>query len=642
MAFINVCEVSKQFGVHVVLEKASLTVHAGESVGLVGPNGAGKTTLFRLIAGELSPDSGTVTIARGSRIGYLRQEQPPADVRTVYDEAAEAFAGLHRLEHRLHQLGDQIATTHDPGELKERMAAYERVNSGFIAAGGHSYPARIGEVLGGLGFSLSDYHRPLNSLSGGERCRVALARLLLEDQPVLLLDEPTNHLDIDAVRWLEKFLAGHRGCIVLVSHDRYLLDRVCGRIVELSNRTLTGYSGNYSTYAQTKAIRELTQQRQFAQDQEFIAKERAYIAKHLAGQRSNQAKGRRTRLERRLEAGEFVTEAPSQRRAARIEFAGRRQSEQVVLRCDELCVGIGERALVRGLTAQVAAGDRLGITGPNGTGKTTLLRTLLGEIPPLAGAFELSVRLRVGYHAQAELDLDGAKRLVDEIRGVRPDFTEQQARSYLALFLFRGDDVFKPLGVLSGGEQSRVRLAKLILSEPDLLILDEPTNHLDIPSRDALEQALNEFPGTIVAVSHDRYFLDRVAKRMLVIRPEGHRLLPGNYSNYIAQLEAESARPSQSAPAQKKPDPSLAVAGPVAAARPQGPDTSKYNHLSIEKLEEMVVEREIKLAELQQRFGDPALYKEPDALEELQEDIEALSDELAVIDAAWHERVAEQ
>lgn len=664
MAGVTVSGVSKQFGGQIVLDDVSLQINPGEVAGLIGLNGAGKTTLFRLIAREIAPDMGTITYARGAQVAYFRQEQPPTAGRTVYDEAAEAFAALHALETRMHDLAERMSAATDEAALKALMASYERLNGEFLAGGGHSARAKIAEVLGGLGFSTTDYDRALTSLSGGERCRAALARLLLEDKPILLLDEPTNHLDIDAVRWLENYLSKYRGSVLLVSHDRYLLDRVCTRIVELSDRKLTGYSGNYSTYAETKAVRELTVQRQYEQDQEFIAKERAYIAKHLAGQRSQQAKGRRTRLERRLDAGELVTSTSASKQSARIQFAETAVRDAVVLRCDELSISVGEQSLVRHMNLQVSGGERIGITGPNGTGKTTLLRTILGELPAQSGRIEMSPKLTVGYYAQAAVKLDPTRTILDEVRAAR-SMSELQARSYMAQFLFRGNDVFKTLGVLSGGEQSRVRLATLILSAPDILVLDEPTNHLDIPSREALEEALTGFNGTVIAVSHDRYFLDQLADRLLVIRPEGHRIFTGNYSEYVAQLEAEAAqraaRAAESSSGKSR-EKSASTAGKSkgitsakgssatksnsASARAKdgnsGPDTSAYNHLSIEQLEEMVMEREIKLAEMQQRFGDPALYKDPEARAELEEEIAYLSEELSVIDAAWHERAEGQ
>ncbi|MEK6799555.1 MAG: ABC-F family ATP-binding cassette domain-containing protein, partial [Planctomycetota bacterium] len=515
------------------------------------------------------------------------------------------------------------------------------------AAGGHTFEARLAEILGGLGFTKEDHDRPTSVLSGGQRCRAALAKLLLEDKPLLLLDEPTNHLDIDAVRWLEKFLTAHQGGAVVISHDRYLLDRLCQRIIEVERGQASSFPGNYTNYAQTKARRALTQERQFEKDQAFITKERAYIAKHLAGQRSQQAKGRRTRLNRQLADGELVTESVGKQQSAKISFQTRDTrgpSETEILRCDDLTVGFDGKPLFAGLSLQVRVGERFCVTGPNGTGKTTMLRVLMGELPPMTGTFSFSPRVRIGYYAQSPSDMEPARSIIDEIRSACTHLGEHQARSYLARFLFRGNDVFKPLGALSGGEQSRVRLATLILQRPDVLVLDEPTNHLDIPSREVLEEALHEFPGAIIAVSHDRYFLDQVAERLLVMRPEGHRVYEGNYSFYLRELEAAqeaaSARPARrpSAPrSTKSATPKKGYDKNSAARKKKGP--SPFDRLTVEKIEAIIIEKETKLAELQARFGDPAVCRDPEALEELQEEIDAVAAELTEADAAWRERI---
>ncbi|MBI4718585.1 MAG: ABC-F family ATP-binding cassette domain-containing protein [Planctomycetes bacterium] len=431
MGVVTVHGVSKQYGTKVVLDGVSLELHSGETVGLVGANGAGKTTLFRLIAGVEPPDTGTVTRARGLEVGYLEQEPAVALDRSLHDEVGSVFDELLALERRMHEVSEELAACHDQPHAAELMAAYDRLHAQFVAAGGHTFETRLHEILGGLGFSSADYALSMAVLSGGQKCRAALAKLLLEDKPFLLLDEPTNHLDIDAVRWLEKFLAGHRGGAVVISHDRYLLDRLCDRIVEVEHRRTASYPGNYSNFAQVKAVRLLTQERQYEKDAEFIRKERDFIARHLAGQRSKEAKGRRTRLERRMSAGEFVTEAPQARRRARIAFDRSEVRGGEVLRCDDLAMAYGAKRLFSGVSLQVHAGDRLGITGPNGTGKTTLLKIILGDIQPAEGAVERDARVRVGYYGQEHLELDENRTIVDEIRAARTDFTEPQARSYL-------------------------------------------------------------------------------------------------------------------------------------------------------------------------------------------------------------------
>ncbi len=642
MAVVTVQSVTKQFGTHVVLDGVSLDIHPGETVGLVGANGAGKTTLFRIITGEVEPDQGQVSVAKGTQVGHLRQEPDVGLDRTLHDEVGSAFADLLALEHKLHGISEKMAAHHDGPELQRLMAEYERVNQRFIHEGGYTFEHRLGEILGGLGFTQADYALPVRILSGGQKCRAALAKLLLRDPELLLLDEPTNHLDIDAVRWLERFLGAHQGGAVIISHDRYLLDRLADRIIEVERAGVRSYKGNYSTFAETKELRLLTEQRQYEKDKAFIEKEKEFIARHLAGQRTNEAKGRRTRLERRLGAGEFVTDAPTSMRAARLTFSSHlstRSDGTTVMRCDDLSMGFGDKRLFDGLNFQVRDKERLGITGPNGVGKSTLLRIILGQLAPTSGGVEIDSRRRVGYYDQEHRDLDPNRTIVEEIRTIRREMSEESARSYLARFLFFGNDVFKPLGKLSGGEQSRVRLAKLILDAPDVLILDEPTNHLDIPSREALEEALLHYEGTVLTISHDRYFLDRIVDRLLVIRPEGWRMFAGNYSLYIETIEREEAEraAAETAARASKAKSERAESKGAAAARPVR-KTSQYDHLSADELEAMVIDREERLAALNTRFADPAIMRDIDALQRLKADIQAAQDELAEIDAAWHER----
>lgn len=655
MALVTIQNVTKQFGTQIVLDKASMDLHAGQTVGLVGANGAGKTTLFRMIAKEFPPDLGTVTTARGTEIGYLKQEPNLRLDCTLHDEVGSVFADLLDLEHRLHKLSAELAEGHDGPDFQRLMTDYDRLHEQFVAAGGHTFEQRLNEILGGLGFEPADYDRSMSVMSGGERCRAALAKMLLEDKQLLLLDEPTNHLDIDAVRWLEKFLGAHRGGAVIISHDRYLLDRLCDRIVEVANRRATNYPGNYTNYAETKARLELTQERDHEKHTTFIAKERDYIARHLAGQRSQQAKGRRTRLERQLAAGELVTDLPQRKARTKLDFGDKEAFAGTVLRCDDLAMSFGETTLFRDLTFQVRGGERLGITGPNGTGKTTLLRVLLGQHQPTGGTFEFARRLKIAYYAQDTAALDPTRTLVEEIRSIRPEFLDGAARDYLARFLFRGQDAFKLIGSLSGGEQSRVRLAGLMLSTPDVLFLDEPTNHLDIPSREVLEEALSDFSGTVITVSHDRYFLDRVVDRLLVMRREGCRHFAGNYSFYIEQLDGERSATASAAASAKK------VAARVASkeashntSNTASPGKSKskskgkpkesrgpspYDRLSAAELEAMLIERESRNATLQERFGDPAVCRDPKRLAGLESEVEALTAEIAAIDAAWQHRV---
>jgi len=645
MGVIDLRNINKQFGTQIVLRDVSLEVFPGEVVGLVGANGAGKTTLFRIIAGELAPDTGELVRQRNLQIGYLTQEPAVSLDNTLHDEVAGSCVELLALERRMHAVADEIAAKADDPQLEELMATYERLSRRFIAAGGHDFETRMHEILGGLGFKPAEYDTPLRHLSGGQKCRTALAKLLLTDSTYLLLDEPTNHLDIEAVTWLEKFLANHRGGAVVISHDRYLLDRLCKRIVELESAGVRVYSGNYSTYVEAKDRRILTEARQFEKDQAFIEKERAFIAKHLAGTRTKEAKGRRTRLERRLQAGEFVTDVEKKRQTSKIVFGGGEERGDTVLRVDDLTMGFTEKPLFRDLSVQVFAGDRFGITGPNGVGKTTLLRILIDELEPQTGTVEWGPKLRTAHYAQEPAALDASRTVLEELRAASTALTEQDARNYLARFLFRGDDVFKPLGALSGGEQSRVRMASLILQNPDVLILDEPTNHLDIPTCEVLEEALSEYRGTILCVSHDRYFLDRVMTRLLVLQRDHWKVYAGNYSFYVAEFEQtrQTAREDYGAGTKTAKKKARKAARDEQAATPAPrPKTARYDHLSIDELEAMVIEREVALSALQDKFADPAVLRDPEALAELKEQIDYATEDLSIVESAWHERVEQE
>jgi ATP-binding cassette subfamily F protein 3 len=646
MGLIRVQNVTKQFGGQVVLNDVSVEFSTGHVVGLVGPNGAGKTTLFKLITGQLAPDLGTVTLSKGLEVGYLPQEPDVAEGQTLHDEVLSVFADVLALEQKLQGISEQMAAQPAGPALDELMQQYDRTTARFEAAGGYTYEQRLGEILGGLGFSQADYKLPMAALSGGQKCRAALAKLLLQESQFLLLDEPTNHLDIDAVRWLEKFLAGHHGGAVIVSHDRYLLDRLAERIVEVEGARLRSFPGNYTNYVQTKAVRQLTQDRQFVNDRAFIQKEREFIAKHMGKQRTAEAKGRLKRLERRLAAGEFTLERTSQREKIKIRFG--EADRQVTAGKDVLSVrglskAYGEKRLFTDLSLTVPAGSRLGITGPNGTGKTTLLKIVLGQVRADAGEFDLDVKASVGYYAQEATELDPNRTVVQEILTVRQEWLESHARSYAARFLFRGEDPFKRVSQLSGGEQSRVRLMKIILANPNLLILDEPTNHLDIASREVLEEALLEFPGTIIAVSHDRYFLDRICDHLLVMRSNEHALYGGNYSYYIRQVEAERESAAMAAGAEKRPKAAKGGktprgGGQDAAAAVEKPQRTRFHKLRLEELEQLIIDLETRLMELHERFGEPELYHDATGVSELREELDAVQAELAEAEQEWNAR----
>ncbi len=633
MGVITAKNIHKQFDTQIVLRGISLDLHGNETVGLVGANGSGKTTLLRLLAGQLEPDEGEITRARSLEIGYLSQEPEVQLGRTLHEEVGSAFEDLLAMETKIHDLSAELAIRHTGAEADALMGGIDRLTARFEAAGGYTFVQRMNEIIGGLGFTQRDHALPMSALSGGQKCRAALAKLLLREATFLLLDEPTNHLDINAVRWLEKFLAAHEGGAVIVSHDRYLLDRVVDRIVEIDRSGAAHYPGGYTNYVKAKELRRLTQDRQYAQDKEFIEKERAFVAKHLAGQRTKEAKGRRTRLERRIGEGEFVLDKPSDSRKARFTFTDVETADPTVLRIDELGKSYGENTLFADLTFQVFAKECFAITGPNGTGKSTLLKIVLGEVDADAGTIEFGRKATPGYYAQEAVDLDVTRTVLEEMRDAYPELSEHEARSYVARFNFTGDDVFKRIDRLSGGEQSRLRLLKLILSAPNVLVLDEPTNHLDIPSCEALEEALLDFPGTIVVVSHDRYFLDRVADRLLILDCDEHAVYSGNYSYYLEKAEAA---PSVAGPSAQK-SPAKRRRGTKKAASV----ATKFDKMPVEEIEAYIIDREERMAGLNERFGDPAVCRDPEALADLRREVADIEADLAVAERCWNER-AEQ
>jgi len=639
MGSVVVQNVTRQFGPQVVLEDVSFQVHTGEMVGLVGANGSGKTTLFRLVTGAEEPDLGTVTRSRGLAVGMLAQEPALDSERTLRDEVGRAFAELLDLEHRMGEVGHRIAEHHDDPRLPELMAEYDRLNARFEAGGGYRLQTRLNEILGGLGFSQADHHLPVSALSGGQKCRAALAQLLVQERRLLLLDEPTNHLDIEATRWLEKFLAGHHGGAVIISHDRFLLDRLATKIIEVERRRVSVFPGNYSNYVRVKETRRLALERQFEKDQAFIAKERAFIAKHISTQRTKEARGRRTRLERRIRAGEFAEAVPGRKQRVSFSFRPAADTARQVLRCEGLTKRYGEKTLFEGLNLELLAADRLGITGPNGTGKTTLLRMIMGEVSADAGHLDFFERRQAGYYGQEHAELDPDRRLIDEVASARPDLSEQELRSFLGRFLFTGEDVFKPLRALSGGEQSRVRLARLVLTAPGVLVLDEPTNHLDIPSREVLEEALDEYTGTLIVVSHDRYFLDRVVDRLLVIESTGHRLYSGGYSHYLQQVEEQREAEARARQIRKQQRRTAQTTQHPGSTRKE---PSLYDSWSINKIEMRIMAREEEVAAIQDRFADQAVYRDPAALQRLQAELESATAELRDLNSVWEERIEEQ
>jgi ATP-binding cassette subfamily F protein 3 len=540
MSLLTGIDLSKAYGPNDIFSHISISIPQRARIGLVGPNGVGKTTLLRILTGEEEASSGEVQISRGVRIGYLPQRAHLDGQHTLWEECLKSFKDLLQIQAEMQTLEDQMS---DPALAEAALEAYGRRQVEFDRLGGYTYEARIRQTLMGLGFMPGEEQRPIYQLSGGQRTRALLAQLLLSDPDVLLLDEPTNHLDIEAIEWLETYLKEWQGAVLIVSHDRYFLDQVCNVIWEMSP-VLEIYRGNYSAYIAQRAERYQRRIEEYETQQAFIEKEEEYIRRNIAGQNTRQAQGRRKRLERLLTEALLTPPTEARKLHLRLETADR--SGNLVIQTKALSVGYADegRPLFRVPELILQRTEYAAVIGPNGAGKTTFLKTLLGQIPPYAGEVTLGASLKIGYFAQAHESLNPEHTLMEEIQGTAPNLRPAEIRDYLAKFLFTGDDVFKQVAVLSGGERGRLALACLALSGANLLLLDEPTNHLDLPSQEILQAVLADFQGTILLVSHDRYLIDALSTQIWEVIPgEGRlRIFSGTYSEYKAVKQAEAAQ----------------------------------------------------------------------------------------------------
>lgn len=553
MSILTATRISKSYGAQDVFLDVSLQVARGDRIALVGPNGHGKTTLLRILAGLEAPSSGTVSRAKGLTIGYLPQIADLQADRTVYEEALSAFQPLLAMQEELRRLEARMADADERAEVMER---YGELQARFELLGGYEYPHKIEHVLSGVGFSSEEFSMPLSRLSGGQKTRALLARLLLQQPDLLLLDEPTNHLDLASIEWLEEHLSQWPGTFIVVAHDRYFLDKVATRVWELSFKRVETYRGNYSQYLEQRAQRYEQRVAEYEAQQGEIARLEDYIRRYKAGERTRQARAREHRL-----AHMERLDRPERLRAMSLRLQTDLRSGDLVLFSEGMRIGYrgggaaSDKALFAGPAFVLRRGEKAVILGPNGSGKTTLLRTILGQIPPLAGSFQVGANVRMGYFAQGHADLDEEKTMLDELLDVR-NVPLGEARNLLGRFLFSGDDVFKKVGDLSGGERARLKLAKLTLLEANFLLLDEPTSHLDVLSREVLEDVLLRFEGTILLVTHDRYFINALATQIWVIDDRHMRVYPFGYAEYLEARERERKQAKERAapvPAARRP-----------------------------------------------------------------------------------------
>ncbi len=630
MPVVTLSNIERTFGQRVLFEGLSFQIDRGERVGLIGENGSGKTTLFKVITGQVVPDSGEIAIAKSVKLGYLAQDATFDPSNSVMDEAELAFAELHTLAHRLRDLEHAMAEQSGE-ELDKTLKLYQEAQHDFDLAGGYAWKHRLEATLLGVGMQRNTWDQNVETLSGGQRSRLALAKLLISEPDLLLLDEPTNHLDLAAIEWLENYLLDFKGAVLLISHDRFLLDRLATRIVWLTRKQLSSFPGNYSSFVQQREIQELSQQRAYEQQQEYIAKQAEFIRRFGAGQRSKEAKGREKRLNRLLKSDSMIDAVQSSRKI-HVKLHTDQRAGDRVLSVKDLSKSFPGKQLWQEIKFEIARGERIGIIGPNGSGKTTLLRVLMGQDDADDGDIKWGANLNIGYYDQRLDDFDPELSILEEVGQDRMHIKDKEIRDVLGTLLFRGDDVHKQMGLLSGGERARVALAELLLDRPNVLLLDEPTNHLDIGSCEALEASLRDFEGTILCVSHDRYFIDKVIKRLLVIQPPKLIDFAGGYSAWVRKQEA-SKSVAAPAPAQNKPK-------SAPESRPQNKSTNNpykrpFGRLSVPELEKEISKTEKELADCQARFADADQFKDPAKGKLLQTEYESLTVKLEQLEAEY-------
>jgi ATP-binding cassette subfamily F protein 3 len=621
MALVSFQDVAKGYGMQTVLDGATFAVGVGERVGIVGPNGCGKTTVLRLMVGLELPDRGRVAVLPGTTIGYLPQEVSFGEEGSVLEVAMASVPRLVELQGELRRLEAAMGDATD-ADLESLTATYAERLEEFDGLGGYDFEARAKAVLAGLGFRGDELAKPTGVLSGGQRTRLCLARLLLQEPDLLCLDEPTNHLDIEACEWLEEYLSGWKGSVVVVSHDRYFLDRVVQKVVDLEraaaggeNPTLT-YRGNYTAYVAQKELALQQQAEAYERQQEEIARLEAYIRRYKAGNRATMAKSREKALARIQRISR-----PQASRSIHFQVLPAGASGRIAIELRQATKAYGERVLFRDLNLVVERGDRVGLVGPNGAGKTTLLRVIFGEEELTSGSVVLGHNVSLGYLRQSQEDLGEENTVLDEIL-LAGDLDAGEARSLLARFLFRGEDVYKPVGSLSGGERSRLVLAKLMVASPNVLLLDEPTNHLDIPSRQALEDALRAYTGALVVASHDRYLLNALVSRIVQIAPAGVTVFEGGYEQFRA---ATAPKPA--------PQPSRRRTQGRLQRRP-APPKSESPAAKLKRLEDEIAQKEARLAELTQLLGSGDTYA-GGGVQELLREYEELNARLPSLYSEW-------
>ena len=627
MIILSAQHIAKSFGVNAVLRDVSLTVQQGDRIGLVGVNGCGKSTLMRILAGLDAQDGGEISLVRGLRVGYLAQQNMVTSGETVWNELQKVYEQVFAMEKKLRELEDEMAHAHtDAQRFAQLSADYDRLTQRFEEADGYSWKSMVSGVLNGLGFKPAQYDQCVDSLSGGEQTRLCLARLLLQKPDLLLLDEPTNHLDMETLQWLENYLAAYKGSVLVISHDRYFLDHVCTGIAEILMGSSEQYNGNYTRYIAQRQERFESRMRAYEIQQKEIERQQAIIARYRMFNREKSIRAAESR-EKALDRMEKL-EKPVDERAICFSFKARRRTGEDVLQLTEMSKSFGEKHLFHDLTLRVRAGDRVALIGPNGVGKSTLIKIIVGEEQPDTGFIRYGSNVDIGYYDQHQSTLHADKTVLDEIWDRFPQMEQSNVRGALGMFLFTGDDVFKPIHTLSGGEKGRVALTALMLRKDNLLLLDEPTNHLDMDSREVLEDALADFGGTIITVSHDRYFINRIANRIIEMQPDGVTEYIGNYDDYIERknrpvaVEAEAGKTKTELEKEKR-------------REKLSRQALRQLKIRAQEAEKAVGVKEAEIAELEAQMADPSLYSDAQKSADVQRAYQKAQQALQTLYEQW-------
>ncbi len=630
-------DISKSYGTDIVLEKISFNLEEKEKAAIVGVNGAGKTTLFKIITDKISYDDGQIYIPKGTTVGYLEQNIDIRSEKTIYEEMLSVFDSVFSLEHHLREMEAKMSSLSDE-EYSSFMEQYARLQQEFEELDGYSCKSRINGVLKGLGFTEEEYSQQVFTLSGGQKTRVFLGKLLLMRPDLLLLDEPTNHLDIESIQWLEDFLKGYTGSVLIISHDRYFLDRTVTKIIDIENKKSTVYNGNYSFFINQKEAVRASLLKQYADQQKEIKHQEEVIKTLRQFNREKSIKRAESR-EKSLEKMDKIERPENLPEKMHFRLSPRIQSGNDVLSVENISMAFGDNELFSNVSFEIKRGQKAALIGPNGIGKSTLFKIILGELSPVSGKASLGVNVFPGYYDQEHHELDDRNTIFDEIHNAYPNMTNGEIRNVLAAFVFTGDDVFKTIGSLSGGEKGRVSLAKIMLSKSNFLILDEPTNHLDMYSKEILEDAINSYEGTVLYISHDRYFIDKTAEITFDLSKTGVTKYLGNYTycmekkdekERIAKLEA-AEKPA----AKKEQVISDSKADWLLQKEEQAKARKKANE--IKKVETEIEKAENRIKELDELMFDPEISADSMKLSELYEEKSSLEEKLEELYEKWEE-----